>query len=384
MASNRRVAVVIGIDSSFGRELLRGINEYGKQHGHWFLYFGHSSDISQLAPREKSDVDGMIIYLGTRKDYQAINSLRVPIVNIGSAYEDLKLPTVYPDNEDIGRAAAEHLISKGLSNFACVSIADHAGADKRVRGFLSVVTAAGKSHRFIDVIKLRSRVPGEADRAALVDFLRKLPHPTGVMVFNDRYAQAVVEAARRAGIRIPEEIAVVGVDNDDLLCTITYPPLSSVDSAADRVGYCAAELLDNLMRGKRSPAAPILVPHRGVVSRRSSDVLALDDPEVLAVIRSIRQEPLDQLSVERVLKVVNISRRTLERRFAKCIGRTVYDEIRSRRIEHGKNMLARTSLPVEQIARECGFRHIAHFSNAFEKATGLRPRTFRMQTQTVA
>lgn len=383
MKSNRRVAVIIGIDSSFGRELLRGINEYGRENGHWYLYIGHGPDISLLPQRENWDVDGIIIYLGTRKDYEGIVRLSVPIVNIGSAFEDLKIPLVHPDNEDIGRAAAEHLVSKGLSNFACVSIADHAGAEKRVRGFLSVVTAVGTSHRFIDAIKLRSRNPGEPDRVELVKWLHALPKPVGVMVFNDRYAQTVVEAARRANIRIPEEVALISVDNDDLLCTITYPPLSSVDSAGDRVGYRAAELLDNLMHGRRPPSAPILVPHRGVVARRSSDVLALDDPEVLAVMRFIREQPVDQLSIQRVLGTVSVSRRTLERRFAQAIGRTVYDEIRSRRIEHGKNLLSRTDLPVEQIARECGFRHISHFSNVFEKATGVRPRKFRAQTQTV-
>ena len=383
MKSNRRVAVIIGIDSSFGRELLRGINEYGRENGHWYLYFGHGPDIAMLPERENWDVDGIIIYLGTRKDYEGIARLRLPIVNIGSAFDDLKIPLVHPDNEDIGRAAAEHLVSKGLSNFACVSIADHAGAEKRVRGFLSVVTAVGTNHRFIDAIKLRSRSPGEPDRVELVKWLQELPKPVGVMVFNDRYAQTVVEAARRAKIRVPEEVALISVDNDDLLCSITYPPLSSVDSAGDRVGYRAAELLDSLMHGKKPPSSPILVPHRSVVARRSSDVLALNDPEVLAVMRFIREQPVDQLSIQQVLSTVSISRRTLERRFAQSIGRTVYDEIRSRRIEHGKNLLSRTDLPVEQIARECGFKHISHFSNVFEKATGVRPRKFRTQTQTV-
>lgn len=383
MKTNRRVAVVMGIDSAFGRELLRGINEYGRENGHWHLYFGHNPDIPMLPKREEWDVDGIIIYLGTRKDYDAVQPIKVPIVNIGSAFEDLKIPSVRPDNEDIGRAAAEHLISKGLNNFACVSIADHAGAEKRVRGFLSVVTAAGTSHRFIDTIKLRSRTPEEVDRIALMRWLAELPKPAGVMVFNDQYAQAVVEAARRSKFRIPEEIALISVDNDDLLCTITNPQLSSVDSAADRIGYSAAELLNGLMHGKHPPAAPVLVPHRGVVPRRSTDVLALEDPEVLAAMRFIRQQPVDQLNIENVLTVVSISRRTLERRFAQSIGRTVYDEIRNRRIEHGKFLLSRTKMPVEEIGTACGFKHLSHFSNAFEKATGVRPRKFREQTGAV-
>jgi LacI family transcriptional regulator len=381
--ANKRVAVVLGIDSAFGRELLRGINEYGRENGHWHLYFGNNPDIPMLPKKEDWDVDGIIIGLGTRKDYQEVEPVHVPIVNIGSAFEDLKIPSVRPDNEDIGRAAAEHLIARGLSNFACVTIADHAGAERRVRGFLSLVTAAGTSHRFVDAIKLRSRIPGEPDRIALMDWLRELPTPVGIMVFNDRYAQAVVEAARRINIRVPEEIALVSVDNDDLLCTISNPPLTSVDSAADRIGYRAAELLDSLMQGKKAPAAPILVPHRGVVPRRSSDVLALEDQEVLAAMRFIRQQPVEQLSIQAVLKVVNISRRTLERRFAQALGRTVYDEIRNRRIEQGKYMLSRTTLPVEQVAHACGFRHISHFSNAFASATGVRPRKFRTQTGSV-
>ncbi len=383
MNSTRRVAVLMGIDSAFGRELLRGINDYARRNGHWHLYFGHTPELAMLPTSEPWGVDGLIVYLGTRDDYRNIERMGLPAVNIGSAFDDLSILSVRPDNDAIGQAAAEHLISSGLSSFACVSLADHAGAQDRVRGFTRAVAAASPQRHFAGVISLEGRSPGPSHLPQLEAFLRGLPTPCGLFVFNDRFAQAVLEAARRCGLRIPDDIAMVSVDNDDLLCNLSNPQLSSVDSAADHVGFRAAAVLYDMMRGKKPPAGPVLIPHRGVITRRSSDVLAVNDPVVARALKYIRQEPPANLSIDTIVKGADISRRTLERRFAQVLGRSVYDEIRQRRMQHAKYLLSHTTLPMERVGEECGFCHLSHFSNAFAHVVGMRPTKYQQMTRVI-
>ena len=383
MNTSRRVAVIMGIDSAFGRELLRGINDYARRNGHWHLYFGHTPELVMLSSSVPWDVDGLIAYLGTRDDYHNIERLGLPAVNIGSAYNDLSILSVRPDNYAIGQAAAEHLISSGLTTFACVSLVNHAGADDRVRGYREAVERALPQRNFAGAIQLEGRSPSPAHIPHLETFLRNLPVPCGLFVFNDRFAQPVLEAARRIAMRIPDDLALVSVDNDDLLCNLSNPQLSSVDSAADHVGFQAAAELHNLMRGKKPPVGPVLIPHRGVITRRSSDVLAVNDPIVAKALKYIRKEPPARLSIEAIVAGAAISRRTLERRFAQVLGRSVYDEIRQRRMQHAKYLLSHTTLSMERVGEECGFCHLSHFSNAFAHVVGMRPARYQKMTRTI-
>ncbi len=336
-----------------------------------------------LPKSEPWDVDGLIVYLATRSDYEHIEKMALPTVNIGSAFDDLSILTVRPDNYSIGTAAAEHLISGGLAAFGCVSLAGHAGAAARVRGFGDAIGKSASARKLVGVLELQGRSPSQEHITQVEKFLPQLPRPAGLFVFNDRFAQVVLEAARRCGVRIPDELALVSVDNDDLLCNLSNPQLSSVDSAADHVGFQAAAMLHDMMLGKKPPKGPVLVPHRGVITRRSSDMLAIDDPIVAKALKYIREESPDRLSLDHILATADISRRTLERRFAESLGHSVYDEIRNRRMQHAKYLLSHTKLPMTRIGRACGFCHLSHFSNAFAQAVGMRPLKYQQLTRVI-
>jgi LacI family transcriptional regulator len=199
------------------------------------------------------------------------------------------------------------------------------------------------------------------------------------MACNDFRGIQALDACRRAGIAVPEEVAVIGVDNEELVCKLAYPPLCSVDPGARSIGYEAAALLDRLMRGEPRPAAPLLIPPVGVIARLSTDVNAIADPDVATAMRFIREHACEGIGVDDVLSHVAVSRSVLQRRFRNLLGRSIHAMIASVRLERAKQLLLETDLPLAVIAKRAGYTHGEYLCSAFRQATGFPPGTYRRE-----
>jgi LacI family transcriptional regulator len=222
----------------------------------------------------------------------------------------------------------------------------------------------------------------EHETEAIARWLRRLPRPVGIMACYDIRGQQVLEACRRIGVAVPDEVAVIGVHNDDLLCDLCDPPLTSVIPNARRAGYEAAALLDRMMRGSTVPPLLISIEPIGVATRQSTDVVAVNDRQVSAAARFIRDHACEGLGVAEVLKAVPMSRTVLERRFKQLLGCTPHEHILNVRLGHVKTLLASTDLPLAQIAERTGFEHVEYLSVAFKRVTGLTPSAWRARHQT--
>ena len=222
---------------------------------------------------------------------------------------------------------------------------------------------------------------GERDGPRMAAWLAKLPRPIGIMACYDIKAQQLLDVCRELEIAVPEEIAVIGVDNDRLLCDLASPPLSSVAPNTQRTGYEAAELLDRMMAGETIASEAHLIAPLGVETRQSTDVLAIDDADVARAVRFIRQNFRSGINVADVLREVPLSRRILESRFRRTLGRTMHQEITRLRMAHVKRLLADTDLPLTEVAQSSGFEHVEYLSVAFKRETGSTPRDFRRKSR---
>ncbi len=208
-------------------------------------------------------------------------------------------------------------------------------------------------------------------------WLASLPKPIGVMACNDIRGQQVLNLCRRLDLAVPEEVAIIGVDNDEILCELSDPPLSSVAPDTLRIGYDAAVLLDRLMAGGNSPSKPILIPPYGIVTRRSTEVLALDDRQLAVGLRFIRNHAFGPIHINEVAKVAGLCRRVFERRFAAKMGRSPKAEVTRLRLEKVKQLLTDTNWNLSQIAEKTGFNYGEYLHRVFTQKTGTTPGQFR-------
>jgi LacI family transcriptional regulator len=372
------VALLIETASSYGRGLLRGISRYAALHGPWafFLEPGGLEPVPRLGDW---GIGGIIALLRNRRLARRILALGVPTVDLDFSLREFEPWGVVSDERAVGRLAAEHLLRCGLRHFAYCgwsSPGDPRGywwESVRFRGFVEGLGAAGPA----------VRVHAAADRVwareqkDLARWLRELPRPVGIFAGNDQRARHVLEAARLAGVAIPREAAVIGVDNDDVLCEMSTPSLSSVKLDAERMGYEGAALLDRLMSGRRAARKPVVVPPLGVAPRQSTDILASADAVTQEALRYIRANAGRPIRVRDVLQAVRVSRRTLETRFDRALGATPHGEIQRARLERARALLAETEWPIKKVAAASGFSYAERLHAVFRQALGLTPGRYR-------
>ncbi|MBV8879307.1 MAG: substrate-binding domain-containing protein [Planctomycetaceae bacterium] len=303
---------------------------------------------------------------------------RTPVVNVWINSPDRTLPRVIPDLAAAGALAARHFLERGLRSLAFLG-PEH---DAAARGMLAGFRAEAERARVpVDVRVAPSDPRQEAGWHRLQQWIRRWVSrwtaPLGVFASLDLHARYLCDAAARERLRIPEDVAILGAGNTSLLCDLMEPALSSLEFGFERVGRGAAELLERLMKGRRPPRGPVLVPPTGIVSRRSSDMFAVDDPVVSAALRSIWTRSVRPVGVRAVLEDVPTSRRTLERRFREALGRTLHDEIRRAHVERSKRLLVESREPLKVVAARSGFRDAPQFSRVFRASEGLTPQEYR-------
>lgn len=278
--------------------------------------------------------------------------------------------------------AAEHLLERGFERFAFCGFKNEAWSKRREDGFCQVVEAKTQADcpRFNSPWHGPTARDWEAEQQAIIGWLDALTPPFAVMACNDLRGQHVIDACAQLQLAVPEQVAVIGVDNDELLCRVCSPPLSSVIPNAEMVGFRAAEILEDLMNGSPVREPQPLIQPLGVATRQSTDVVAIDDANVAAALHYIREHACRGLCVEDVVRNNPISRSTLERQVRKYLGRTPQEEIRHVQIKRAKELMLTTSLSAERIATLCGFEYPEYFYTVFKRVTGKTTTEFRMQT----
>jgi LacI family transcriptional regulator len=296
----------------------------------------------------------------------------LPVIDVSAALPRLVFPRVATDAEGAATLAATHLIERGLRNFAYCGDGRFHWARQRGEAFARATAMVGGCVQFAPTL---GAVDDEVKEIAR--WLRTLPRPVGVLASLDLRGQQVLAACRLAGLAVPDDVAVIGVHNDELLCELCDPPLTSVIPDAPRAGYVAAELLARTMKGRRLAVRLHEIAPLGVAARQSTDVGAVGDAKIAGAVRFMRQQAAGGANVGDVLRAVPMARTALERRFKAALGTTPHAHLRKLRIERVKDLLARTSLPVGEIATATGFEHPEYLSAMFRRECGVTPRKFR-------
>ncbi len=326
--------------------------------------------------------DGVIARLHNRTIAEAVRQTGLPLVDVLGTAACSHAPLVHVDNAAIGRMAAEHLLDRGFRRFGFCGFPGLNWAQQRRDSFVATLRKAGcpcKVYRMSP--HTRSDSSWEARQEHLAGWMNRLPKPAGILACYDPVGQKVLDACRRVGVPVPEQVAVVGVDNDETVCDVCNPPLSSVIANHMRVGYEAAALLDRLMRGRKPPKKPIYIKPTGVATRLSSDVLAVGDPDVAAALAIIHQRACDGLSVCDVVQHVSVSRSTLKCLFRRMMGRSIHEEIIHTQLRRAQDLLAQGDLPLGSVAHQAGFRHQEYMGVVFRRRLGKTPGQYRRETQ---
>ena len=374
----------------YGRSILRGIARYCRRHGPWvFLrrapfYWGTSGTRASLKALRALGAHGMVLReQGQRGQTLELLSLGLPTVVSPYTEPFAGLPNILTDDAAIGQMAAAYLLDRGFRHFAYCGFWDgYYWSRRRGQSFEDRIRRAGYEVHSYEYEQPRTRTPHtwEKEQTILIDWLRGLPQPVGLMACNDDRGQDVLEACKAAGLHVPEQVAIVGVGNDDLVCDLAAPALSSVALSAQKAGYEAAAILDRWMRGDNASEQHIIVCPSRVVTRQSTDVFAVTDRCVRDALRFIHTGARKEaIQVDDVLRAVLVSRRSLYDRFARTLGRSVHEEIKRVRVDELAHLLVSTDLPMSQLAVRLGCPDIKNLARYFKQATGVTPLQYRHQ-----
>lgn len=373
------VALLIETSNSYSRGVLRGIVDYGRTHQRWSIFLPEQERGGRPpAWLRRWRGDGIIARIENDEIAEALRKLKLPVVDVSAARHLPNIPWVETNDAAIAELAVGHLLDRGFRQLAFCGDPGFNWSNWRRDQFRQLAESEGFEAFVYDSLSRNDpRYSWTREKRGLTGWLSGLPKPVGVFACYDIQAQKILDVCRQLDIAVPEEVAVIGVDNDRLLCELADPPLSSVICDTRRTGYEAAKLLDRLMRGESVDPEPILVAPLGIETRQSTDVLAINDADIAAALRFIREHAFDGINVADVVRTVRLSRRVLESRFQKILGRTPHAEINRLKLERIKELLSETELPLAEIARRTGFEHDEYMSVFFRKATGIPPGEFR-------
>jgi LacI family transcriptional regulator len=371
--------VVLLLESSrgAGRALLRGFVNYARHHGPWALNW-EPGGLNEIWPR-LSRLDAQGVFLRDGKHIRKVLTLGIPTVVVGHRNENFPdVAHVVTDSEAAGRLAAEHLLGCGFKHFAFCGPGHIHWSVARRKSFQQRLKQSGRKVHFFDAPAEGHETSWKNGHSLMGRWLKSLPKPVGVMACNDDVAHHLVEACKTAGLHVPDQVGIIGVDNDELVCELSSPTISSVGINFERAGYESARALDEWMRrGKKSRPARIDALATHVVPRLSTDILAVEDPQLLKALRFIRDHARENVRVADVSRAAGLSRRALENRFRLELGRSILQEIRRIRVDLISQMLVETDLPVSDIARARGYENLQHIARYFRKEKHMSLVAFR-------
>ena len=373
-----RIALVVDANSAHGRGVLEGVAEFARGHDPWVFMLPIGLATHMTDRLKDIACDGIIAHVRSTAMADAIRRLKRPTVNIADDIRINAFPRVSYAQETAGRLAAEHLIERGLEHYAFVGPRRLVYAERRLAGFRTRIDKArSRLHVYRDLSPDGDHT--FAELTPLAWWLVSLPKPVGVFASDDERGCEVLQAAQLAPLSVPDELLVVGCGNDGLLANLATPSLSSVKLPSAQVGFEAGRLLQRLLQGGRAPADALQLEPVGVEARQSSELMAIDDPDVANALRFIRDNAHRPLQVGDVLDAVALSRRSLERRFQEHIGRSPQTEIQRVHVDRARTLLAETELPISEVAHNAGFRNADRLAAVFRRQVGLTPSDYRRQ-----
>lgn len=378
-----KVALLIETSNRYGRDLLYGVRDWIRSGEKWAVRLTEQSRRAPLPAWLKDwQGDGIIARVDSPQIATALRRTRLPVIDVSAERFASEFPRVSIDNQAVARQAAEHLLEKGLRNFAYIDDRRFVWSRQRGEEFRRLIAKAGYSCRIYNGAAAR-RTEGASDSElrGIVRWLERLPKPAGVFACYDQRALQVIEACQISGIAVPDDVAVIGVDDDEVLCQLCDPPLTSVQPNARLTGYEAAAMLSRRMRGELLASQTRYVEPVRVVARQSTDCVAVDDPKIAAALRYIHDHACEGIDVSDVLRAVPVSRTLFDRRFKVLLGHSPHDHIVNRKVERARQLLTDSDLAVTVIAELAGFVSASYMSTVFRRVTGTTPFAYRSRVR---
>ena len=380
----RSVALLVETSNGYSRGLLEGVIEYTKQQAFWTVHLTEQErGASPPAWLSTWNGDGIIARIENNEIGEQLKSLGKPIVDLSAARHYKGIPWADTDDKAIARLAVEHFAERGFRHMAFCGDIGFNWSNQRSEHFQRLAEEAGFNvYVHHSVARYDRAFRPQVEKRRIIEWLSQLPKPIGIMGCYDFKAQQVLDACRELEIVVPTEVAVLGVDNDRLICELSDPTLSSIIPDTKTTGYEAADLLNRMMDGIAVDFnKPLMTQPLGIKLRESTDTLAIDDEIVAKALHFIRRNAAKNIRVADILKVVPLSRRALEHRFKKLVSRTPYEEIQRVRMNRIKELLLETDLPIQKIAELTGFEYSEYLAAAFKRETNQTPSDFRANSE---
>jgi LacI family transcriptional regulator, galactose operon repressor len=383
-----RVALLIETSRSYGRDLLVGIAQYVRSHGPWSIEF-QEGDTTERSPDwfKNWDGDGIIARVKTHEVAKTVLKKNLPTIDLYCELSHLQMATLRSDETLVGRLAAQHLLERGFQHFAFSGFNSVEWSNRRGNGFRQSIAEAGFSCQTFEnprptcsMTSIEFEEHGLKYENQLAYWIAGLPKPIGIMACNDVRARQILKACRDLDMAVPDEVAVVGVDKDEVLCELSDQPISSIILNTKRIGFEAAALLDQMMKGAKCPKETVLVEPLGIATRRSTDTLAVEDSNLAKALLFIRDHACEQISVDTVATFAGLSRSVLQRKFRAAFQKTVHDAIVGSRLKRACELLTRTDIPLIDVAEKSGFKHCEYMAAVFKSHFRRSPSQFRSQT----
>jgi LacI family transcriptional regulator len=368
-----KIGLLLSEATGYGRGVLQGIAGYAEDHPEW-KFRVESPDRAGIDLLRAWQPDGLVVMLNQKSLAPMLRDFPGPVVTVCNLSGLPGAHLVQSDDVAVGRLGAEHLLETGAELYGFIGLTEGTYAGVRSAAFHDAIKAAGQRCVVFTPLGVEA---GTKERVALRKWLLRCAKPMAIMASNDACGRLVLETCRDAGLRVPNEVSVLGVDNEDPLSRLVWPGLSSISLATDQIGHRAANQLHRLLAGLPPPKTALFVPPLGVVARRSTRQLPVKDPVLSKVLTVIHRSVATSFSVEDLLKHVHVSRVSLERRFRQHLDRTPLQEIRQARIARARQLLIATNLPLKAIAERCGFAAASRLIEAFERETGCSPTRYR-------
>lgn len=378
-----RIAILVETSTFWGRQVFTGILNYDREFGPWHLFIEPRGIEESFSTPLDWSPDGVIARVSHPKMMTELKSLQVPLVNVsGINIPGADFPCVAVDHRAAGQIAAEYFLSRGYRQCGYYSILGLPYVSTQQQAFSA---ALEKEEANCSVYSVRPSHGAEpvwgAHQSDLIEWIKSLPKPVGILSWNASASRQVMYAAQEAGFLVPEDVAILSGTDDDLFCQAARIPLSGMRAPAEQIGYQAAQVLDGMMRGKSHPKKPILLSPLGVTTRQSTDTLAIQDAALQKAVRYIRANSNRNIDVREVVSHSGLSRRMMEIKFMTLLHRTPAEEIRRVHLERAKELLEQTNLPIPEVAEGSGFGSPERLAVVFKSAYGLSPLSYRKKNR---
>ncbi|MBK1878661.1 AraC family transcriptional regulator [Pelagicoccus mobilis] len=382
---SKSIAILVETSLNSGRQIVRGISRFARERNDWSIYY-HTGQLGAMAPGSLGNWrgDGIIARIANEETQRYVLAGQVPVVDVLGNVSSADYPMVTCDERAISDLVGKHFSNRGYRNIAFFGLGDehwslsrrHALSQFCQQELGTELASLEVSHRERDSHTWLNYI------ARLQNWVESLPKPVGIMVASDQFGPDILTACQEAGLSVPDQVSLVGVDNDLPFCEICQPRLSSVEPNHELVGYEAARILDGILSGEDPASGHLQVPPRLLHVRQSSDATALADPALVKALRYIRSNACDPISVDEIARAAGVSRSVLQRRFKTSLNQTVLESILTVRINRAKEMLSTTDLPLPDVAERSGFKHQEYLGYVFKKRIGCTPGQYRTQNAT--